>query len=274
MYEFVFNEFYSRGEILTNDVNILDFLNTFFYHKKKCDKSICHFKLYIIKNDRNFISFDGNEKKLVSHENIFNHIITRLNDICIGAINNGIFFHAASFMIGEKLYIIPSSSGSGKTTFLSLMLKHKTANVYYISDDILMFNNDNKQILGLPCGLKIKKGTFDKFFSFSNEMYSYPSEGGRINIFLPDNEIIEEFDIIDFRNIVFLSINYDGETDFELERLCGTQCIELLLNNMYDIASGTFERLSKISDFNKSHFYKIRYSNDLKAIKEILYGNL
>lgn len=271
MYKFVFIAFNCQIDIFTNDKNISIFLNKYFFHCKTFEVVNYYFKLYITKDEKNYVSYDGYKEVVVSHENIFNHIITRINDICIQVSKDAVFFHAASFMIEKKLYIIPSSSGSGKTTFLSLVLNEKSLDVYYISDDIVMFDNKKNQILGLPCGLKIKEGTLDKYFyGLKNEMYTYPSEGKKISLFTPDNKIIRKFNIKNFEDIIFVTIKYDSEIDFTIEQIRGIKCVEMLINNLYGIDSNTSNCLKNISTFNKASFYKMQYSNNDKAIEQLL----
>lgn len=265
---FAFN---SIIDIITNDIAINQYIEDFYY-LKEYEPSDSHITFTIMKTDINYITEMNGNINNVSYNNIYLHISTTINNAFINHNVHSLFFHAAAFKFKDYFFILMNHSGAGKTTMLAAALKSNLSNISYISDDIVMVNCKEKTINGLPCGLRIKSGSYNKYFSGYN-LQSYPNEDGSVWIFKPNNKIEPQCYFYSFSRLIFVNVKYNENADFMFSHINGTKSIHMLINNSYNIKNNTSNIVKNMFSFENSLFYSLEYANLEKALECLLNSN-
>lgn len=222
----------------------------------------------ILKIDDNVVS-----TKKISKNKTIQYVLEVINYL-LGTNKNYISLHSSGFLINNDLFLFIGSSGSGKTTAVSYLLK-KINNSIFFSDD-RVFIDEDLYAIGLPNALSIKRGT-KELMNIDDKTLLGPFKKNKINDFwyyTIENKKCNY--ILDLKklNVYFLSVKYRKNFNIiEHSKMDNIEKIKLLVNNCYDISSNTASSQSVIKEIIKNtNIYKIIYNdlNDLYMFIDVL----
>lgn len=219
------------------------------------------FNKIILKVDNNIVS----SKKISKTKSI--QYITEVINFLIGTNKNYISFHASGLLINNCLFLFIGSSGSGKTTAITYLLKKNSSSMLFSDDRVFI----NKELLaiGLPNALSIKSGTKELMNIATNNLFGpfkknktenfwyYTVSNKKCNYILDLNKL----------NVYFINVKYDKRIEnIVYSKLSNLEKIKLFIHNCYDISSNTRSSQLIIKEIiNNSVIYQINY-NDLNDL--------
>jgi len=219
------------------------------------------FNKIILKVDNNIVS----SKKVLKSRTI-QYIIEIINYL-IGTNKRYVSFHSSGLLINNNLVVFIGSSGSGKTTAISYLLKKITGSMLFSDDRI--FINKNLLAIGLPNALSIKTGTKELMNIDDNNLLGPFKKNKTENFWYYNVSNKKCNNILDLNtvNVCFINIKYDKSlNNINYFKLTNEEKIKLFIHNCYDISSNTLLSQSIIKKLiNNSDVYKIIY-NDLSDL--------
>lgn len=257
--------------ICTEEKEILDFLDEFYYFREEPlndTKFTCFYNI-VSECGAYVTEFEGHQTK-VSRKNIYAHINnTIINQLAQVEAENAICLHASAFVDRRRIFILMNGSGAGKTTLTAYCLKYNKKQIKYLADDIVRIDCSQRVIYGLPCGQRIKKGSYELYFA-EDGLREYHEEEGEIYIYKPQNAVQDCIPMEDADHIYLINVRYQPDVGMQIKSLGGTKKIESLLNNTYNIKDNAKSIIRNMSLFATFSYYEAIYSDTDKMMKTIL----
>ena len=176
--------------------------------------------------------------------------------------------HASSVCQGKQSVMFPAQPGAGKSTLAALLIAHGCR---LVSDDFTPVALENQHLYPFPGAISVKQGSMPLLKSYFPELESAPevlnpSKGGKVSYLAPPDPLPLTEGGYAVSAIVF--VQYDGESDCELERVNNLELINDFLNESW-LAHKAQAAEQFMDWYLGTPCYKLRYGNHKKAVESI-----
>lgn len=175
--------------------------------------------------------------------------------------------HASSVCKGNRAVMFPAQPGSGKSTLAALLMAHGCS---LVSDDFTPIALENQHIFNFPGAISIKQGSLPLLKSYFPELETTPQSRnlakGEDVTYLAAEQPKPREEGYGVSAIVF--VQYDGETDCQLERVNSLDVINEFLTESW-LANHDRAAEQFMEWYLETPCYKLRYGNHQKAIESI-----
>ncbi len=176
--------------------------------------------------------------------------------------------HASSVCKGKQSVMFPAQPGAGKSTLAALMMAH---GCQLVSDDFTPVAIENQEIYPFPGAISVKQGAMPLLKSYFPELESAPkvlnpSKGEKVSYLAPPELLHLKEGGYTVSAIVF--VQYDEESDCELERVNSLEVINEFLNESW-LAHKAQAAEQFMDWYLRTPCYKLRYGNHKKAVASI-----
>ncbi len=172
--------------------------------------------------------------------------------------------HASAVSNGKKAVAFSAASGSGKSTLAALLQAH---GYNLISDDFVAVDRSQFNAHPFPLAISVKDGALkalEPYYPELNEKQSRLLSANRSGRYLTNQ--IKDLTPIPLCSLVF--VEYNPDISFEMEPMSKLTALQLIIDESW-IAS-TIENVTSFLEWlSKTSFYKLRYSDNDKAISAV-----